>query len=45
MPGYVVRFIFDGRLIQESVSSTTPVGARALIEARYPGCHIISVSA
>jgi hypothetical protein len=45
MPTYIVRFMYDGRLMQESVPSTTPSGARTIIEGRYPGCHIISVSA
>ena len=45
MPAYVVRFMFDGRLMVEIVSCTTMSAARQVIEARYPGCRVISVSA
>jgi hypothetical protein len=41
---YKVLFIFDGRSMKEKVSCTTPAAARAVIEARYPGCHIVSVA-
>ncbi len=45
MPAYVVRFMFDGRLLVETVSCTTMSAARQMIEARYPGCRVITVSA
>ena len=44
MASYTVRFIFDGRLMQEQVSTSMPSAARTIIEARYPGCRVISVS-
>ena len=44
MAAYTVRFIYDGRMMKEAVSTTTPAAAQKAIEARYPGCHVISVS-
>lgn len=36
--------MFDGRVMKEVVATPTPAAARALIEARYPGCRVISVA-
>ena len=44
MAAYIVRFTFDGRLMKEVVSCSTPAAARNIIEARYPGAHIIGVA-
>jgi len=44
MARYKVSFMLDGRLLREVVSCTMPDTARKLIEARYPGAHIISVA-
>jgi hypothetical protein len=44
MAAYTVRFMFDGRLMVETVSCSMPSAARQIIEARYPGCHVMSVS-
>ena len=40
MPAYTVTFMFDGRLMKEIVSCTTPDAARKMVEARYPGCQV-----
>ena len=44
MVPYRVVFMFDGQLLNELVSCTSPSAAKHVIEARYPGARVISVA-
>ncbi len=43
MHSYIVRFLYEKKILEETVTTHSPEDASKIVESRYKGCLIISL--